>query len=216
MKDPTNSVNRRILRAVLEFLLLSFVSSLVPLIVATDIRFFSTGFSEILLTELSQELLLGISAILFAIKAYQCPASRGFLTLVAGMFLTMLIRESDAYLDRWVYHSFWVWPACIVTFTAVSYATLKCGDTIWKPMSNFVDTKSHTYIMIGMITLLVLSRSLGSGELLWKHILGDNADTIMLKTALQEGLELYGYIFICYGSWLFRHEDTPNFSTPAA
>jgi peptidoglycan/LPS O-acetylase OafA/YrhL len=214
MKSTKIHADPRILNAIYEFLLLSLLSLLVPVVVATDIQFFTTGFSEIPLTEISQELLLGMSAILFARNAYQQPASRGFLTLVAGMFLTMLIRELDGYLDRWVYHSFWVWPAGLVVLSTVTYVTMKCSDTIWQPMSRFVGTRSHSCIMLGLVILLVLSRSLGSGDLLWRHVMEKEQFNLMFKTALQEGLELFGYIFVFYGSWLYPRSNSGSPQDP--
>jgi hypothetical protein len=200
MKTWNMNVDSRILRTIGEFLFLAFLSAMVPVLVATDIRYFSTGFSEMLVTELAQEAFLGIAAVLFAIQAWKRPASRGFLVLVAGLFFTMLIRELDAYLDKLVYHSFWVWPALFVAISAIGYAW-GCKGAVAVPIANFIGTKSQLNISFGFLTLLVFSRTMGSGGL-WKHLAKDS-DWYLLKTAIQEGLELFAYIFICYGSWQY-------------
>ena len=55
---------------------------------------------------------------------------------------------------------------------------------------------------IGLVTLLFFSRTIGSGNLLWSGLLGD-AYSNDFKNALQEGIELYGYILIGYSAVLY-------------
>ncbi len=55
----------------------------------------------------------------------------------------------------------------------------------------------------------MLSRTFGSGNLLWHAILEE--DSSRAKTVVQEGLELMGYAFIFYGSLVFLHRDFVSF-----
>ena len=58
-----------------------------------------------------------------------------------------------------------------------------------------------TYIFIGLLIIIVFSRAFGTGSL-WHDIMGDDYDTLY-KNIIQEGLELFGYGLVLYGSMLF-------------
>lgn len=203
-------IDRKICSAFAEFFFLSILSLLVPVIVSVDIQFFRKGYAEMPCSELSQETFLLISAMIFAVEASRWPHARGFLTLVAGFFASMLVREFDAYLDRWVYHSFWIWPCSLIVVSAMACA-VRCHETILRPMAHFVGTKPQLLIMVGLVVVLTFSRTMGSGEILWKHVV-NGSDYYVVKTALQEGLELFGYIFICYGSVVFWRDGGASMS----
>ena len=53
--------------------------------------------------------------------------------------------------------------------------------------------------------LIVLSRSLGSGRLLW-NLLGYDDTHRLFKTIIQESLESFGYILMCFGAFALRRE----------
>jgi hypothetical protein len=56
---------------------------------------------------------------------------------------------------------------------------------------------------------------MGSGEMFWKHII-NGPDYQVVKTAVQEGLELFGYLFICYGSVVFWRDGGVSMSLNAS
>lgn len=151
-----------------------------------------------------------ITAVIFIVGAYKRPAERGFLILTSSFFTCLLIRELDFLFDI-VWHGFWLYPAVVTSFIATWYALAK-RETILPGFFCCVENQAHIYGIIGLIIVLVFSRIFGSGSLLWNHILGANS-THLYKTAVQEGLELYGYMFIAYGS--FRLLLIPNSSQDA-
>jgi hypothetical protein len=50
--------------------------------------------------------------------------------------------------------------------------------------------------------LVLVAGVFGNGSLLWSHVMNSDYEQIF-KDALQEGLELFGYVFIAYGSARF-------------
>jgi hypothetical protein len=191
---------KTIIVAFADFLLISFLVFLAFLVLTQDILVLGQGITENSLTELSQEALLLVSAVLFGINAWRNSSSRGFLVLVTGFFSCMLIRELDSLFDSFVYHGFWVWPALAVAFGSALYAYY-CRHTITTPFAQYIGTKSYYHIFFGLVVILVLSRTFGSGNLLWKPIMGENYSSA-LKNTLQEGLELFGYFLVFSGSFL--------------
>ncbi len=182
----------------IEIVTLIAFSLVVPFILYMDVMVLRTDIGEISLTELTQETLLLITAVIFIVGAYKRPAERGFLILTSGAFTCLLTRELDFLFDM-VWHGFWLYPALLTSFLATWYALAK-RETILPGLLYCVENQAHIYGIIGLIIVLVFSRIFGSGSLLWNHILGANS-THLLKTAVQEGLELYGYLFITYGAF---------------
>lgn len=187
--------------AVGEFVLLSILAILPAASAYIDVVVIGGRVGELSVTEITQVVLLAITVLSLLYGAWQHPSDRGFLMLVAGFFNCALIRELDFLFDK-IWHGFWFWPALAVALSTIAYVVVCCKNSVAGPMSNFFATRYSCYILTGLIMLLVFSRTFGSGALLWKHMLED-AYTGMFKSALQEGLELFGYLFITYGSLLF-------------
>jgi len=167
-------------------------------IVMIDTGLLEQGNSEYSMTELAQEICILAAAILFGFAAKFDLQARGFFVLVMGLFATMLVRESDAFFDN-IQHGFWIYPALLVSLTSIVYAR-KCAGTVKKPMLDYMDSKYFIYISLGLIIILIFSRTFGSGHL-WRDVMGDDY-SIVYKTVIQEGIELLGYIFVLYGSLL--------------
>lgn len=197
---------KRIIFAIGEFVLLVLLALVPPLLVFLDGVVIQHPIVELCFTECIQEALLLISTLIFGCAAWQYSSSRGFLVLVGGFFGCMLMREFDGFWD-YVWHGFWVWPVTFLAAASTLYAMAFCRDTILEPMARFIDTKAYLHIMFGLIFLLFFSRVFGSGTFLWRSLLGHHYTTFF-KCALQEGLELFGYIFICYGSFVFLWEKS--------
>lgn len=180
----------------------------VPVIVGLDLMANGGGIRESSLTEFSQEILIIAAAIIFANGAYRKPFARGGLTLVAGFMACVSIREMDIYLDK-VFHGFWVYPASFVALCAISYA-IKCRRTVVKPLLWYSREKFFTYLSIGFLILLFFSRLFGTSEI-WRLALGADTGVTAVKSTVQEGLELLGYMFVFIGAVLF-HFRKPFFT----
>lgn len=200
-----NGTKIKIITGIKDLFLLTLLTLAAPLVIAIDVLIIGfKGIPETSVTELMQEFLLFISTVLFGTRALRMPKSRGFLVLVSGFFACLFIRELDAYFDK-IHHGFWLWPALSIAVAAIIFA-LFYRKTIARPMADFIGTKSYYHLLFGLIILLVLSRVLGSGTLLWKPVMGEAYD-YAFKSTLQEGLELFGYMLIAYGSFLFYRQS---------
>jgi hypothetical protein len=159
------------------------------------------GTPEVSATEFTQEALLLMSALLFGYGAWRYKNSRGFCVLVAGLLTCMLVRELDAYLDH-LWHGCWSLIAYSVLAVCATYIIVCCYGTVLEPMSSFTYTRAYPHLVLGLIVVLVFSRIFGS-KILLSDILGIfGRSGYKFKSVIQEGLELFGYVLIAYGSWL--------------
>ena len=204
------NIKLKVLFSVTELLILAGLMSAVPFIVMIDITVIGEGPKEISLTEFTQEALILSSALLFFVGARRRPKYSGFLVLVGGFFGCMCIREcSDLFYS--ISRNFWVFPAILLAAIALLYA-IRFRGTILSTMVVFFRERFFVYILIGLLVVLVFSRTFGSGDI-WKELMGDNYDW-MYKATVQEGLELLGYMLIAYGSVLFHFQkDVAHSST---
>ena len=181
---------------------------LVPVIVGLDLMRYGGGIRETSLTEFTQEILIIASAIIFAIGAYRKRFARGGLTLVAGFMGCIAIREMDMYLDR-IFHGFWVYPASALALVSIAYA-VSCRRTVVKPLLWYSREKFFTYISVGFLILLFFSRLFGTSEI-WNLALEGGEGVTAVKSTVQEGLELLGYMLVFIGAFLFQFRK-PFFS----
>lgn len=188
--------------AVAEIASLLFIFVATPLIVFFDTSVVGDPMSENTLTERLQIALIVISTAVFAVGTLWHAHLRGYLGAVTVLLACMTIRENDHLLDN-VYHGFWLLPALIV---------LGVGSVfVWKhrlgvsaAFAAHLNSHSGAFFSLGLLLLLVFSRLFGTGDL-WEGIMG-SAYTPIVKTAVQEGLELLGYFLIAYGSFVSLRE----------
>ncbi len=188
-------------RAVSEFVMFSLLSLLPTLTIFIDIRVLGHGVPDRSVTEWAQEFLLLGSALLFWTLARRRAEHRGFYVLAAGVLSCMFIREMDKLLDN-VHKGFWVWPVALVAGVSVVTAFVAYRQTILPGMVYAVQSRAYPYMMFGVLTVVVFAQIFGSGSLLWRHLMQSEYHSVF-KSALQEGLELYGYLFIFYGACRF-------------
>lgn len=182
-----------------EFAVLFLATAAVPFLVVSDREVFYYGSSDHSLTEWCQVALLLFCATLFWRLAWKRGDQRGWLVLVAGLFSAMLIRELDHYFDL-VTHGFWIYPALGVTLLAAGMAVRNRAG-IAAAMLDYARHHGHAYILSGLLVVLVFSRLFGSGNIL--NLLMAEEYQKQFKTALQEGLELLGYVLMAWGSARF-------------
>ncbi len=185
-------------KLILEFLSISLLVIIVPLAMYIDIVMLKNNMGELSITEFLQSLFILSSALFFIFVIRKDINSKGAYILISGLFLSMFIRESDFYLDV-IVHGFWKVPVLITLIITAFYAN-KNKDTIMAPIVKHAKNKPFTFIMIGLIIVLIFSRIYGTGSL-WENIMTDSYNS-MYKAVIQESLELFGYIFILLGSYM--------------
>jgi len=187
------------LRAVIaELLLICLLVALVPVTVYMDTAVWGDGVSENSMTEHLHNTLLAIAAAIFAYGAYEREEMRGYLTLVATLFACMFLREYDAALDR-IQHGFWIYPALLILVLGLWIAWRNRGTTRL-PLLHHLQTRSATFVYIGVVLLLFFSRIFGTSAL-WEAVMGAGYNALV-KTTVQEGIELLSYLLIAYGAVL--------------
>ncbi|WP_077530227.1 hypothetical protein [Vreelandella utahensis] len=183
--------------ALMEGVALSLVVAIVPFALYLDFAVIGHGVPDASVTETLQELILlaVVGSVLYA--GYRRPEERGFLVLAAGLFGCMLLRELD-YLFDYIWQGFWVWPV-LLTFVAATLFARKHPFLV--PFRLYLQSKPYLFTLFGLITVIIFSRLFGSGNVLWEDLMGPNYSH-EYKSAIQEGLELFGYLFIGYGAML--------------
>lgn len=158
-----------------------------------DIAVFKTQILEISFTEVTQEVMLFICALLF----WFSPASegqRGFNILAGGFFACLLARELDGLMDP-VSHSAWCWPFMLIAITTIAMAfNRKNRTSTLETLAAFTKTPAFGALSTGLC-VLVFSRVFGMGSL-W-HLVLDDGYARLAKTTVEEGVEL-----LAYAMWL--------------
>jgi len=191
---------------VLPFILISLLSAGVITVINIDYFFLKNNLSEQSLTEIFQQLLLLASVAIFSWSAYKEEESRTFFILVAGFFGCMFLRELDYYFDM-IVHGFWFYPTILLAISVIIYS-IKNNEFLLSSVSSFSQSKAYFNILIGLVIIMVFSRLFGSGTL-WKDVMNDDYH-IIYKTIIQEGLELFGYMFLFIGSFYQLKEIKNN------
>lgn len=158
-----------------------------------DTAVFGFDCRETGIVETAQTLVLLMTVILLSILIKIAKPLRGGLILATGFFLTLLIREQDAFLDM-VYHGFWVVPALVVTAIALVYAW-KYRHSIRDGLMHIRNNHHFAALTLGLFLLLGYSRVFGN-KMIWRTIC--TTEFYPAKHAAEEGTELVAYAIIMY------------------
>ena len=179
----------------------------VPFMAITDLVIVGNRLGERSVIEWSQALVLLVTTVLFAGAARRRSDGRGFYLLVSGFFACCFIREMDLMLDQWLFHGAWAYFSGGAAAVAIALA-LRVRRTVRPGAVEFVNTRAFIYVQIGLVVVVILSRSLGSGRQLW-FLLGQDDSYRLCKTFIQEALESFGYLLICFGAIMLHRELDP-------
>ena len=194
---------------------LAMIMLSVPFMVITDLVVVGNRLGERSVIEWSQALVLLVTTVLFAGAARRRSDGRGFYLLVSGFFACCFIREMDLMLDQWFFHGAWAYLSGGAAAVAIVLA-LRVRRTLRPGAVGFVNTRAFIYVQIGLVVVVILSRSLGSGRQLW-FLLGQDDSYRLCKTVIQEALESFGYLLICFGAIMLHREiDSRVVPGPAA
>lgn len=156
-------------------------------------------YNEYSLTETMQMVLILLSCLLFLWSArlnnHLKPVS---LSLVALMMM-VFVRESDFYLDTFLFDGAWQ--------TFVSIILLTTGVYLWKyrvrtreAAESYSQLLSNGFLICGLVVVLVFSRLMGRG-IFWKSVIGEEyASLRRVKNIVEESVELMGYTLILFAA----------------
>lgn len=189
--------------------LLVLLAALAILAIYLDVSWLNNGIKEDSLTEISQEIILALIVGLYLWQARN-PSRRSAMTLIAGFFLCMLIREMDFLFDL-LRHGAWVWFALIAAAIAIGYNANKASAAVAQ-MVSFMRHPAYGMMLSGLLCVLVFSRLFGMHHL-WQNIMLEGYNRIV-KNMVEEGVELFGYA-LCFASTIW-YVCSKNKNGPAA
>jgi hypothetical protein len=170
--------------------------ALVPVIVYLDTNVFAETMSEESLTESLHNGLLLVAIVAFLAGLRRNPDARGYLALATTLFGCMFLREYDMIMDA-IWQGFWKVPAVAVLGVGITI-TLRNRGTVAVPFVQHMQSRQGTFVLVGVLLLVVFTRLFGTGAL-WEGVMGEDYSPAY-KAAIQEGLELMSYLLIAYGS----------------
>lgn len=176
-------------REIAVFLMAALVLALTIVPVYIDVAWMNDALHETSFTETTQEIMLATIAALFFIAARRRPAQRGALTLVAGFYSCMLIRELDFVFDA-IQHGSWIWFALAVTAGCLAVA-LRTPKKTLHALASLLQHRSWPVMASGFLVVLVFSRLFGI-HALWQHLMLGDYNRVV-KNMAEEGTELLGY-----------------------
>ncbi|WP_312759164.1 hypothetical protein [Pantoea brenneri] len=171
------------------FILAALFLALMILPIYIDVAWMNDALHETSFTETTQEIMLAVIAALFFIAAQRRPAQRGALTLVAGFYSCMLIRELDFVFDT-IQHGSWIWFALAVTAGCLAVA-LRTPKKTLHALARLLQHRSWPVMASGFLVVLVFSRLFGI-HALWQHLMLGDYNRVV-KNMAEEGTELLGY-----------------------
>lgn len=158
-------------------------------LVFIDVRWMNDAVHETSFTEIAQEGMLLLIALLYFSRAWRQVVIRPLYALVGGFFSCMLIRELDFLFDE-IFHGSWVWFALAITLVCLGIA-LRQPRRIIPALAAYLRHPGWGMMCAGMLTVLIFSRLFGQHDL-WQHLMLDGYNRTV-KNMAEEGCELLGY-----------------------
>ncbi len=156
-------------------------------------------FSENSFTEITQELFLLISAVIYGTIAFKFPKVRGLAILMTGLCLSALVREYNNYFHSY-FRGFWQLLVTVI-LVITAWIAYKNKDTIEKPLRSFLKKPAFGITLSAFLIIMVFSRFYGL-HAIWENILEAELQGLYreVKNASEEGIELLGYTMLLFGS----------------
>jgi len=187
-----------ILRSLKSLSCLTLLVMLIPVATVVDTQIIGHSITENSIIEVTQELLLALTLVLFIAISRMRRDLRAVTTIAASAFAFMLIRELDYFFDK-IQHGFWVYPATLVA-ASLLYFTYAERSNLLQAWAKYSQTNAYHQISVGLVLVLAFSRVFGSA-IIWDSILASHAGaSSIVKNVIQEGLELLGYVLIACGA----------------
>ena len=199
-------------REITVFILAALFLALMILPIYIDVAWMNDALHETSFTETTQEIMLAVIAALFFIAAQRRPAQRGALTLVAGFYSCMLIRELDFVFDT-IQHGSWIWFALAVTAGCLAVA-LRTPKKTLHALARLLQHRSWPVMASGFLVVLVFSRLFGI-HALWQHLMLGDYNRVV-KNMAEEGTELLGYGLCWLASVRYLWQTRPAAVTVSA
>lgn len=153
-----------------------------------DILILKNSIGESSLTEIAQELLLGIIISLFIYNAFRYPKIKYGMILITGFFSCLFVRELDFVLDK-IFFS-WLYIALIIVLSCLILA-IKYQKNALYGLNHFCKGEVFYMMFCGFLMLFGFARLIGM-QILWENLLGASYIRVV-KNAVEEISELMCY-----------------------
>jgi hypothetical protein len=193
---PINFILKRLL-----FVIISVVAVVLGLLILfSDVIWFHDFVRENSFTEIAQESILLLIALLFFAHARKVPSRRPISVLIGGFFTCMLIRELDFAFDE-LAHGSWVWFALATAVACLVYA-FSNRERALEGLAAFMRHPAYGMMLSGLLCVLIFSRLFGMHEL-WQGLMLDGYNRLV-KNMVEEGTEMFGYILCLQAAVWYR------------
>lgn len=140
-----------VLKSFFFFLFASAACTVPVLCLWADIYLFNLDIPEISLTEIVQETVLGGIVFIHFLLAKKWAFMRYCNILIGGFFLSMLIRELDAFFDL-LAHGSWVWFALLSAVCALLYPVIHYRLTLTQ-LAHYTRTPWYGVMLSGLLAV---------------------------------------------------------------
>lgn len=152
--------------------------------------------------EIAETIFALSTALVFLLSARRDRTRTPCAVVVATLLFCACVREADYFLDVLIGRHAW---KVIVSMILVCLAFYYMRNThrVVESVKNFMSETSFGVFMSGILVLIVFSRLFGYGGF-WKELI-DGAYYRVIKTIVEEGVELMGYFLLLISSFEYRH-----------
>jgi len=159
-------------------------------------------YDETGLVETLQAVFVLLTALLFLAAGRLDKTREPLAVVMAGFLFCLFIREFDYFLDELVARHAWKMLVLLTLVLVVTYIA-KNAKRVVESILDFVSQPSFGFFMSGLLIVVVFSRLFGYGDF-WKELIeGDYYRVI--KTIIEEGVELMGYSLLLISSCEYLH-----------
>ncbi len=167
------------------------------------IHYGAAFYDEIGPVEVLESIFTLSTALIFLFAARVDSTRESCVILLTGVLFCIFIRESDYFLDVLVAPHVWkVLVSLMLVFMAGYVATHL--NRVVVSVSDFTHHSSFGIFLSGLLVVIVFSRLFGHGEF-WKELLHRGQYRIV-KTIVEEGVELMGYFLLLIASCEYLHD----------
>ncbi|QHI68091.1 hypothetical protein [Tichowtungia aerotolerans] len=122
--------------------------------------------------------------------------------MLSGFLFCVAVRESDYFLDVLVCRHAWKMLVLLLLAVFTVYL-IRNMRRVFESVAEFMQQPAFGVFMSGLLVLIVFSRLFGYGGF-WKELIEDDHYRV-IKTIVEEGVELMGYFLILVSSLEYRH-----------
>lgn len=168
------------------------------------VRYGPGFFDETGPVEIMETVFVLVTALIFLAAGRLDRVRAPFVCLLASLLFCAVIRESDYFLDVLICRHAWKFFVGVL-FVFISLHVRRNFKSIVESLTDFMCQPCFGVLMSGLLVLVVFSRLFGYGDL-WKELIEGRLYRVV-KTIVEEGVELMGYFLILISAFEYVHVE---------